>query len=139
MQSDAFPTPPIYSHYFQPRWLSAFSEQEQPDQESSELSGDFHLHHLLNEIELLITDCSSEESKSFWMATNRIKIKYQVMEAMQKIENLLLDLAQISNQDPDLIASISAGLLYTSKDQGHLLSNSVSPMDIPQFLKEQLC
>ncbi|HBC42126.1 MAG TPA: hypothetical protein DCZ88_09585 [Pseudanabaena sp.] len=107
MQSDAFPTPPIYAHHFQPRLLFDNLEQQ-----PSEPDSDYLMIHLLNEIEDLMTECSSEESKSFWTATNRIKIKHQVMECMQKIENLFLDLARESTQDPELISAVAEGLLY---------------------------
>jgi hypothetical protein len=90
MQSDAFPTPPIYAHHFQPRLAQLDFEHQQ--------DGDRNLHYLLDEIELLITDCSIEESQSFWSATDRIKIKHRVVETMQKIESLFLDLATSSTQ-----------------------------------------
>lgn len=109
MQSDAFPTPPIYSHHFQPRLLP-----DHLDRELLEADIDRPLNHLINEIELLIADCSAEETKSFWTATNRIKIKHQVIEAMQKIESLFLDIARESTSDPDLISAVSEGLLYTN-------------------------
>ena len=63
MQSDAFPTPPIYMHHF----------QMQPDFEQKQ-DGD-RLESLLTQIEHLITDCSIEESQSFWLATDCIKLK----------------------------------------------------------------
>ena len=68
MQSDAFPTPPIYAHHFQPRLVhSDPDEQFNPPRDS-------RLNHLLDQIELLMTDCSTEESRSFWSATDHIKI-----------------------------------------------------------------
>ncbi len=114
MQSDAFPTPPIYCHRFEPRLLPQPSEQDYPTQAQREPDQDLCCNQLLNEIELLITDSSEEESQCFWMAANRIKLKYQIMESMQRIENLFLDLAKESTQDSDLIAAVAEGLLYTS-------------------------
>ncbi len=134
MQSDAFPTPPIYSHHFQPRLLSDHLEQEQ-----SEPDSDRHMTHLLSEIETLMTECSSKESKSFWTATNRIKIKHQVMESMQKIENLFLDLARESTQDPELISAVAEGLLYTNGAQSNSPNDSFKQLEIPKFLKHQVC
>ncbi|NMF60084.1 hypothetical protein [Pseudanabaena yagii] len=134
MQSDAFPTPPIYSHHFQPRLLPDHLEQDQSEQDS-----DHHMTHLLSEIETLMTECSSEESKSFWTATNRIKIKHQVMESMQKIENLFLDLAKESTQDPELISAVAEGLLYTNSAQNNAPNNSFPQLEIPKFLKQQAC
>ena len=118
MQSDAFPTPPIYSLHFQPQLIQSPLEQEQ-EQQNPELKPNY----LLNEIEQLIADCSTEESKTFWSATNRIKIKHEVMESMQKIESLFLDLARESTHDPDLIAAVSESLLYKNTaviEQTHL-------------------
>ncbi|WP_103666665.1 hypothetical protein [Pseudanabaena sp. BC1403] len=127
MQSDAFPTPPIYVHQFQPRLVQIDSE---PQQDS-----DSALSYLLDEIELLITDCSLEESRSFWSATDRIKIKHRVIESMQMIESLFLDLAKASTQDPDLISAVSESLRYTSNSQ------VIHPAqhDMPNFLKQQAC
>jgi len=122
MQSDAFPTPPIYAHHFQPR-LAQHDHDRQQD-------GD--LHYLLDEIELLITDCSIEESQSFWSATDRIKIKHRVVETMQKIESLFLDLATSSTQDPDLISDVSTSLLYKNISP----MSSQSHLEIPSFLKQ---
>lgn len=133
MQSDAFPTPPIYSHQFQPRLLPHHPEQEQIEPDCEQ-----HLNHLLSEIETLMTECSSEESKSFWTATNRIKIKHQVMESMQKIENLFLDLAREATQDPELISAVAEGLLYTHT-QSNSPNHAFPQSDIPQFLKHQTC
>ncbi len=127
MQSDAFPTPPIYAHHFQPR-LARHNQNHQQD-------GDRHLHYLLNEIEQLITDCSTEESQSFWSATERIKIKHRVVDTMQKIESLFLDLATSSTQDPNLISDVSTSLLYTNISP----MNSQSHLEIPSFLKQRLC
>ena len=131
MQSDAFPTPPIYSHHFQPRLLFDNLEQQ-----PSKTDSDHLMIHLLNEIEDLMTECSSEESKSFWTATNRIKIKYQVMECMQKIENLFLDLARESTQDPELISAVAEGLLYTRSVQNNTPNNSFQKLDIPKFINQ---
>ena len=127
MQSDAFPTPPIYVHQFQPRLVQIDSE---PQQDS-----DSALSYLLDEIELLITDCSPEESRSFWSATDRIKIKHRVIESMQMIESLFLDLAKASTQDPDLISAVSESLRYTSNSQ------FIHPaqLDMPNFLKQRAC
>ena len=118
MQGDAFPTPPIYSLNFQPQLIKSLLEHEQ-EQQNLELKPNY----LLNEIEQLISDCSTEESKTFWSATNRIKIKHEVMESMQKIESLFLDLARESSHDPDLIAAVSESLLYKNTavvEQTHL-------------------
>jgi hypothetical protein len=134
MQSDAFPTPPIYSHHFQPRLLSKL-----PEQEASQPDSDLHLNQLLNEVELLITECSSEESQAFWSATNRIKIKHQVIESMQKIESLFLDIARESTQDPELISAVAEGLLYTSSSHSTSPNHAFRKLDIPQFLKHQIC
>lgn len=112
MQSDAFPTPPIYSLNFQPQLIHSLLEQEQEPQ-----NPELKPNYLLNEIEQLIEDCSPEESKTFWSATNRIKIKHEVMESMQKIESLFLDLARDSIQDPDVISAVSGSLLYTSSQK----------------------
>lgn len=127
MQSDAFPTPPIYAHHFQPRLVPLDLERQQ--------DGDRDLHYLLGEIELLITDCSTEESQSFWSATDRIKIKHRVVETMQKIESLFLDLATSSTRDPDLISDVSASLLYTNISP----MSSQKHVEIPTFLKQRLC
>lgn len=118
MQGDAFPTPPIYSLNFQPQLIKSLLEHEQ-EQQNLELKPNY----LLDEIEQLISDCSTEESKTFWSATNRIKIKHEVMESMQKIESLFLDLARESTHDPDLIAAVSESLLYKNTaviEQTHL-------------------
>jgi hypothetical protein len=128
MQSDAFPTPPIFVHHFQPRLVQPdLDERFNPPQDS-------HLNHLLAQIELLMTDCSTEESKSFWSATDQIKIKHRVIESMQKIESLFLDLARDSIQDPDLISAVSESLLYTS----NLSMSSQSQIDVPNFIKPRL-
>ena len=118
MQGDAFPTPPIYSLNFQPQLIKSLLKHEQ-EQQNLELKPNY----LLDEIEQLISDCSTEESKTFWSATNRIKIKHEVMESMQKIESLFLDLARESTHDPDLIAAVSESLLYKNTaviEQTHL-------------------
>ncbi len=128
MQSDAFPTPPIYSLSFQPRLV-----QQNIDLDKNEQEEDSNLNYLLNEIELLITDCSSEESEAFWSAANRIKIKYQVMESMKKIESLFLHLAKESTQDPELISAVSESLLYKSTPQ----RNSQNSLEMPSFLKQR--
>jgi hypothetical protein len=126
MQSDAFPTPPIYAHQFQPR----LGLQSVPPQDD-----DHHLTSLLDEIELLMKDCSAAESQSFWLATTRIKIRHQVIASMQKIESLFLDLAIESTQDPDLIEAISTGLLYTN----HAQSNYAPiPLEPPRLLEKLL-
>ncbi|MFM7600605.1 MAG: hypothetical protein ACKO7R_05310 [Pseudanabaena sp.] len=128
MQSDAFPTPPIYTHHFQPRLVHPHEADPQQD-------GDRPLNHLLDEIELLMTDCSVEESQSFWSAADRIKIKHRVIESMQMIESLFLDLAKISTQDPDLISAVSESLLYTGNSQ----VNHQAGLEIPDFLKQKAC
>lgn len=127
MQSDAFPTPPIYAHHFQPRL-----EQHDPNEQFNPPQ-DSHLHHLLDQIELLMTDCSTEESRSFWSATDQIKIKHRVIESMQQIESLFLDIAKASTQDPEIISAVSKSLLYTSKSQ----VSHQSGLDIPNFLNQR--
>ncbi|MDX2256771.1 MAG: hypothetical protein NW214_14755 [Pseudanabaenaceae cyanobacterium bins.39] len=109
MQSDAFPTPPIYSQHFQPRLVNSIHRFGGEDLQQIQPT----LEHLLNEIELLVSECSDEESKYFWLATDRLKVKHQVIEAMQKVEQLFLDLASYTSPDPELITSVSEGLLYT--------------------------
>lgn len=127
MQSDAFPTPPIYAHQFQPRLVQHDFEPQQ--------EGDSDLRNLLEEIELLMAECSSEESRSFWSATDRIKIKHRVIESMQMIESLFLDLAKASTQDPELISAVSESLRYTSNSQ----FSRQAQLDIPNFLKQRAC
>jgi hypothetical protein len=127
MQSDAFPTPPIYTHQFQPRLVKNDFE---PQHENESV-----LCNLLDEIELLMAECSSEESRSFWSATDRIKIKHRVMESMQMIESLFLDLAKASTRDPEMISAVSEGLRYTSNSQ----LSQPSQLDIPNFLKQRAC
>lgn len=128
MQSDAFPTPPIYVHQFQPRLgKNDFEPQQEGDSD--------HLRNLLDEIELLMTDCSTEESRSFWSATDRIKIKHRVIESMQMIESLFLDLAIASTQDPEIISAVSASLRYTSTSQ----FGRSKQLAIPDFLKQRAC
>jgi hypothetical protein len=128
MQSDAFPTPPIYVHQFQPRLgKNDFEPQQEGDSD--------HLRNLLDEIEILMSDCSTEESRSFWSATDRIKIKHRVIASMQMIESLFLDLAIASTQDPEMISAVSASLRYTSTSQfGHS-----EQLAIPDFLKQRAC
>jgi hypothetical protein len=129
MQSDAFPTPPIYAHHFQPRLVQPDpDEQLNPPQDS-------HLDHLLDQIELLMTDCSTEESRSFWSATDQLKIKHRVIESMQQIESLFLDIARASTQDPEIISAVSESLLYTSKSQARYQAG----LDIPNFLNQRAC
>jgi organic radical activating enzyme len=125
MQGDAFPTPPIYTHQFQPRLVQLDAEPQQ----------DRNLTSLLDAIEQLMTDCSLEESQSFWSATDRIKIKHRVTESMQKIESLFLDLARASTQDPELISVVSENLRYTSNSQ----VSDQAGLDIPNFLKQRAC
>lgn len=128
MQSDAFPTPPIYVHQFQPRLgKNDFEPQQEGDSD--------HLRNLLDEIELLMTDCSTEESRSFWSATDRIKIKHRVIESMQMIESLFLDLAIASTQDPEIISAVSASLRYTSTSQ----FGRSEQLAMPGFLKQRAC
>jgi hypothetical protein len=67
MQSDAFPTPSIYFHQFQPVLAPLHLSNQQ----------DSNLDDLLKEIELLTTECSSKELNSFWAETDRIDHKYQ--------------------------------------------------------------
>ena len=124
MQSDAFPTPPIYVHEFQPRLVQLEPEPQQDG-----------VSNLLDAIELLMTDCSLEESRSFWLATDRLKIKHQVIESMQKIESLFLDLARASTQDPELISAVSESLRYASNPK----FNQPSQLDAPNFLKQRAC
>lgn len=66
MQSDAFPTPSIYSHQFQPR-LEMHHAQQWQDCDRKD--------YLVSEISLLLTDCLPEESSSFWRAANRLNAK----------------------------------------------------------------
>ncbi|MBD2188778.1 hypothetical protein [Pseudanabaena mucicola] len=120
MQGDAFPTPPIYAHHFQPRLIKSHSEQYEEES--------FYLNHLLSKIETLMTECSFEESKSFWAAADRMKIKHQVIESMQKIESLFLDLATNSIDAPELIEELSQSLLYTNEK-----SNRHRKLDMPRF------
>jgi hypothetical protein len=128
MQSDAFPTPPIYVHQFQPRLVkNDFEPQQEGDSD--------HLRNLLDEIEILMSDCSTEESRSFWSATDRIKIKHRVIASMQMIESLFLDLAIASTQDPEMISAVSASLRYTSTSQ-FVHSEQLA---IPDFLKQRAC
>ncbi|PZU95863.1 MAG: hypothetical protein DCE90_11980 [Pseudanabaena sp.] len=128
MQSDAFPTPLIYSLQLQPRLMPDYVD---------ELDGNSHENveanseHLIHKIEMLMAECSSEETQSFWVATDRIKIKHRIIESMQKIESLFLDLAKDSTQNPELIAAVSESLLYTNECSQHYL-------DIPNFLKPRL-
>ncbi len=70
MQSDAFPTPSIYSHQFQPRLALHYSEQHQEHA--------LNQSYLLKEIASLLTDCSSEQSQFFWLAVDRQKAKHRV-------------------------------------------------------------
>jgi hypothetical protein len=127
MQSDAFPTPPIFVHQFQPRLVQKDFEPQQED--------DSDLRNLLDEIELLMAECSSEESRSFWSATDRLKIKHRVIESMQMIESLFLDLARASTQDPEMISAVSESLRYTSNSQ----FSHPTKLDIPNFLKQRAC
>jgi hypothetical protein len=124
MQSDAFPTPPIYVHEFQPRLVQLEPEPQQDG-----------VSNLVDAIELLMTDCSFEESRSFWLATDRLKIKHQVIESMQKIESLFLDLARASTQDQEIVSAVSENLRYAKKAQ----FNPPSRLDIPNLLKQRVC
>jgi hypothetical protein len=74
MQSDAFPTPPIFVHQFQP--LIAHHFEPQPK---------CNFSHLLNEITLLMNDCSITESESgfFWQTTDYLKAKYSNVQGIQ--------------------------------------------------------
>ncbi len=124
MQGDAFPTPPIYSHRF-----DHIVEDLPPSFPPNLLSdrrheSDMSFQNLFSEIDLLMTDCSEIEAKSFWVAANRIKIKHQIMASMQKIERLFLDLAEEATDDPDLVAAVSDSLLYSSHSK-----------NLPNFLK----
>jgi len=133
MQSDAFPTPLIYSPQLQPRLLADYVEAS--DSKSREdVEDNYDYQHLLQKIELLMADCSTEESQSFWVATDRIKIKHRIIESMQKIESLFLDLAWDSTQNPELIAAVSESLLYTNECS----QSSQNYLDIPNFLKPRL-
>jgi hypothetical protein len=124
MQSDAFPTPPIYMHHF----------QVQPDLEPKQ-DGD-RLEGLLTQIQHLITDCSIEESQSFWLATDCIKIKHRVMESMQKVECLFIDLAGASNPEinPAMLSAISESLFYASNSS----LNSQENLQIPNFIRQKI-
>jgi len=123
MQSDAFPTPPIYVHRFQPRMMELAPEPTK--------DGD-RLEHLLDQIEMLISDCSTEESQSFWLATDCIKLKHRVIESMQKVESLFIDLAKASTQNPAMLSAVSENLLYTG-------TQSIDSQNVPNFLKQRLC
>jgi hypothetical protein len=75
MQSDAFPTPSIYCHYFEPRLLISPSEEDLPSQaqyiadlptkDQSKPDKELRCTQLLNEIEQLITDSTEEQSQFF--------------------------------------------------------------------------
>ena len=76
MQSDAFPTPSIFVHQFQP--LIAHHLEPQPNR-------DRNFNYLLNEIALLMTDCSITESQSgsFWQITDYLKAKHLTFKGIQ--------------------------------------------------------
>ncbi|PZV16493.1 MAG: hypothetical protein DCF20_08255 [Pseudanabaena sp.] len=126
MQSDAFPTPPIYTHQFQPRLVQDDFDQPQ--------DGAMYVNYLMDEIKLLMTNCSVDESEFFWSATDQIKIKHRVIESMQKIERLFLNLVRSSTQDPEILSAVSESLLYTNNSR----MNSRRQIDIPSFLKQQV-
>lgn len=126
MQSDAFPTPPIYSCQLQPRLLPDYVE----DSASQENAGNDY-EHLIQKMEMLMAECSIAESQSFWVATDRIKLRHRIIESMQKIEGLFLDLARDSTQNSEFVAAISESLLYTNECAQNYL-------DIPNFLKPRL-
>ena len=73
MQSDAFPTPPIYAHQFQP----LIAHHLEP-----EVNRDRDFNYLLNEIALLMTDCSITESEFFWQTTDYLKAKHLMFRAI---------------------------------------------------------
>lgn len=93
MQSDAFPTPPIYSYLLQPSLIQPFSAFESDAEIAIKISSDFHigdrhfqklrshrysdaLNLLLNDIETLIVNCSIEEAQLFWSATDYLKSQH---------------------------------------------------------------
>ena len=126
MQGDAFPTPPIYSHRFDHIAEDAIVEELPPNLLSDRRhESDASFQNLFAEIDLLMTDCSEIEAKSFWVAASRIKIKHQIMASMQKIERLFLDLAEETTGDPDLVAAVSDSLLYSSHSKN--LPNFLNP------------
>jgi hypothetical protein len=127
MQSDAFPTPPIYSQHLQLRLVPSTHSPFQGEEHQPKKP----LEHLINEIELLVADCSEEESQYFWLATERLKIKHQVIDAMQKMEQIFLELAKQSSSNQDILDSLSEGLLYTQ-------SSHRQPTQIPD-IKSAYC
>ncbi|OIP77126.1 MAG: hypothetical protein AUK48_04530 [Oscillatoriales cyanobacterium CG2_30_44_21] len=92
MQSDAFPTPLIYSLQLQPRLIPDYVEELDSCQEDVEDSHDYQ--HLIQKISMLVADCSPEEAQALWIATEQIKIRHQIAASMQKIENVFLDFAR---------------------------------------------
>ena len=94
MQSDAFPTPPIYGYLFQPRLLQPFSGFDHEPEIAIEVTISNHvsdrhleklrshthangLNALLNDIETLIVNCSHEEAQLFWSAADHLKFKHR--------------------------------------------------------------
>ncbi|MEI6329752.1 MAG: hypothetical protein ACOYN8_05310 [Pseudanabaena sp.] len=69
MQSDAFPNPPIYAHQFQP----LIAHHLEPKADLAQRDRNFN--YLLNEVALLMTDCSMIESEFFWKTTDYLKVK----------------------------------------------------------------
>jgi len=69
MQSDAFPTPPIYTHQFQPLIAHHLEPQINRDR-------DRNFDYLVNEIALLMTNCSMTEFDFFWQRTDCLKEKH---------------------------------------------------------------
>ena len=69
MQSDAFPNPPIYTHQFQPLIAHHLEPQTVRDR---------NFNYLLNELALLMTDCSMIESEFFWQTTDCLKTKHLI-------------------------------------------------------------
>jgi hypothetical protein len=98
MQSDAFPTPPVYGYLFQPSLLQPFSGFEHDPEVAIEINSGNHasdrhlkkllshdhshgLNALLTDIEALIINCSNEEAQLFWSAADHLKSKYQQCSA----------------------------------------------------------
>jgi len=71
MQSDAFPNPPIYTHQFQ----QLIAHHLEPQVGICRDDHDRNFNYLLNEIALMMTDCSMIESEFFWQKTDFLKAK----------------------------------------------------------------
>lgn len=73
MQSDAFPNPPIFIHQFQPLIAHHLEPRVERDRD---------FNYLLNEITLLMSDCSMAESEFFWQTTDYLKAKHLALRAI---------------------------------------------------------